>query len=160
MAEELSRIADALDRMSPAPLSAPDFESADAFLWNVSPDRLTPVTSISRVKLDLLIGINRSRDTLLQNTFQFAQGFGANNALLWGARGMGKSSLIKAVQGKLGALRGRRLGRGGAGGSPREWWVGSKRKHRSAACKDTAQRTALRQMWTTNPDSTRVKSLD
>ena len=97
MAEELSRIADALDRMSPAPLSAPDFESAEAFLWNVSPDRLTPVTSISRVKLDLLIGINRSRDTLLQNTLQFAQGFGANNALLWGARGMGKSSLVKAV---------------------------------------------------------------
>ena len=97
MAEELSRIADALDRMSPAPLSAPDFESAEAFLWNVSPDRLTPVTSISRVKLDLLIGIKRSRDTLLQNTLQFAQGFGANNALLWGARGMGKSSLVKAV---------------------------------------------------------------
>ena len=97
MAEELSRIADALDRMSPAPLSAPDFESAEAFLWNVSPDRLTPVTSVSRVKLDLLIGIKRSRDTLLQNTLQFAQGFGANNALLWGARGMGKSSLVKAV---------------------------------------------------------------
>ena len=97
MAEEISRIADALDRMSPAPLSAPDFESAEAFLWNVLPDRLSPVTSISRVKLDLLIGINRSRDTLLQNTLQFAQGFGANNALLWGARGMGKSSLIKAV---------------------------------------------------------------
>ena len=97
MAEELSRMADALDRMSPAPLSAPDFESAEAFLWNVSPDRLTPITSISRVKLDLLIGINRSRDTLLQNTLQFAQGFGANNALLWGARGMGKSSLVKAV---------------------------------------------------------------
>ena len=97
MAEELSRMADALDRMSPAPLSAPDFESAEAFLWNVSPDRLTPITSISRIKLDLLIGINRSRDTLLQNTLQFAQGFGANNALLWGARGMGKSSLVKAV---------------------------------------------------------------
>ena len=97
MADELCRIADALDRMSPAPLSAPDFESAEAFLWNVLPDRLTPVTSISRVKLDLLIGINRSRDTLLQNTLQFAQGFGANNALLWGARGMGKSSLVKAV---------------------------------------------------------------
>ena len=97
MAEELSRIADALDRISPVPLSAPDFESAEAFLWNVSPDRLTPVTSVSRVKLDLLIGINRSRDTLLQNTLQFAQGFGANNALVWGARGMGKSSLVKAV---------------------------------------------------------------
>ncbi len=97
MAEDLSRIADALDRMAPAPLSAPDFESAEAFVWHVAPDRLTPVTSISRVELDLLVGINRSRDTLLQNTLQFSQGFGANNALLWGARGMGKSSLVKAV---------------------------------------------------------------
>lgn len=101
MAEELSRIADALDRMSPTPLSAPDFESAEAFLWNISPDRLTPVKSISRIKLDLLIGINRSRDTLLQNTLQFAQGLGANNALLWGARGMGKSSLVKAVHAQV-----------------------------------------------------------
>ena len=99
MAEDLSRIADALDRMAPAPLSAPDFECAEAFVWHVAPDRLTPVTSISRVELNLLVGINRSRDILLQNTLQFSQGFGANNALLWGARGMGKSSLVKAVHG-------------------------------------------------------------
>tara|TARA_B100001057_G_C22776242_1_gene921686 strand:+ start:434 stop:1270 length:837 start_codon:yes stop_codon:yes gene_type:complete len=97
MAEDLSRIADALDRMAPVPLSVPDFESAEAFVWHVAPDRLTPIRSISRIELDLLVGINRSRDTLLQNTLQFARGFGANNALLWGARGMGKSSLIKAV---------------------------------------------------------------
>ncbi len=99
MAEDLSRIADALDRMAPAPMSAPDFENAAAFVWHVAPDRLTPVKSISRVELDLLVAINRSRDTLLQNTLQFAKGFGANNALLWGARGMGKSSLVKAVHG-------------------------------------------------------------
>ena len=101
MVEDLSRIADALDRMAPEPLSAPDFECADAFVWHVAPDRLTPVTSISRIALELLVGINRSRDTLLKNTLQFAQGFGANNALLWGARGMGKSSLVKAVHGHV-----------------------------------------------------------
>jgi predicted AAA+ superfamily ATPase len=99
MADELSRIADALDRMAPAPLSSPDFDSAEAFVWHVAPDRLVPVKEVSRVALDLLVGINRSRDTLLQNTMQFAKGFGANNALLWGARGMGKSSLVKAVHG-------------------------------------------------------------
>ena len=101
MADELSRIADALDRMAPAPLSSPDFDSAEAFVWHVAPDRLVPVKEVLRVALDLLVGINRSRDTLLQNTMQFAKGFGANNALLWGARGMGKSSLIKAVHAKI-----------------------------------------------------------
>ena len=91
------RIAAALERMAPAPLAAPDFDSADAFLWQTAPERLTPVTKVSRVDFDLLVGINRSRDTLLANTRQFAKGFPANNALLWGARGMGKSSLVKAV---------------------------------------------------------------
>ncbi|AZV80350.1 ATP-binding protein [Parasedimentitalea marina] len=97
----LTRIADALERMSPAPLAAPDFEAASAFVWHVEPERLEPVTDISRVDLDLLVGINRSRDTLLENTRRFAQGFAANNALLWGARGMGKSSLVKAIHGTL-----------------------------------------------------------
>ncbi len=101
MADPLDRIAAALERMSPAPLDAPDFNSADAFVWHVSPDRLEPVTKINRVDLDLLVGINRSRDTLLSNTLQFAKGLPANNALLWGARGMGKSSLVKAVHGAV-----------------------------------------------------------
>ena len=97
----LNRIADALDRMAPAPLAAPDFAKAPAFVWQVEPDRLEPVAQVNRVDLDLLVGINRSRDTLLDNTRRFAAGFKANNALLWGARGMGKSSLVKAVHGTL-----------------------------------------------------------
>ncbi|MEX0305373.1 MAG: ATP-binding protein [Leisingera sp.] len=97
----LTRIAEALERMSPAPLETPDFNAASAFVWHVGPERLEPVQTVNRVDLDLLVGINRSRDTLLDNTRRFAQGFAANNALLWGARGMGKSSLVKAVHGSL-----------------------------------------------------------
>ena len=95
--EPLDRIAAALERMSPAPLTAPDFSVADAFVWHVAPDRLEPVAEVSRVDMGLLVGIDRARDTLLANTRQFARGLPANNALLWGARGMGKSSLVKAV---------------------------------------------------------------
>ncbi|GLO71018.1 ATPase [Phaeobacter inhibens] len=97
----LTRIADALERMAPAPLKAPDFGAASAFVWHVAPDRLEPVNRVTRVELELLLGIDRARDTLLDNTRRFAAGFGANNALLWGARGMGKSSLVKAIHGKL-----------------------------------------------------------
>ena len=97
----LTRIADALERMAPAPLAAPDFGAAPAFVWHVEPDRLEPVADVNRVDVDLLVGIDRSRDTLLDNTRRFANGFKANNALLWGARGMGKSSLVKAIHGTL-----------------------------------------------------------
>ncbi|SHM42301.1 hypothetical protein SAMN05443432_107139 [Roseovarius litoreus] len=97
MSDPLDRIAAALERMAPAPLSAPDFDAADAFVWHVEPDRLEPVPHVARVEMDLLVGIDRSRDTLLANTRHFARGLPANNALLWGARGMGKSSLVKAV---------------------------------------------------------------
>ncbi|MDE9451733.1 ATP-binding protein [Aliiroseovarius sp. Z3] len=100
-ADALTRIADALERMSPAPLSAPDFGAADAFVWHTAPDRLEPVPKVNRVAIELLIGVNRSRDTLLENTLQFARGLPANNALLWGARGMGKSSLVKAVHAEV-----------------------------------------------------------
>jgi predicted AAA+ superfamily ATPase len=99
--QTLSRIADALERMSPAPLETPDLSAARAFVWHVAPDRLEPVTRINRVDLNLLVGIDRARNTLLENTRRFAQGHAANNALLWGARGMGKSSLVKAVHGAL-----------------------------------------------------------
>ncbi|CUH50630.1 ATP-binding protein [Shimia marina] len=97
----LTRIAEALERLSPAPLAAPDFAAADGFVWHVDPDRLEPVAQINRVALDLLVGIDRSRDTLLDNTRQFARGLPANNALLWGARGMGKSSIVKAVHAQV-----------------------------------------------------------
>ena len=93
----LNRIALALERMSPIPLMSPDFNQVDAFLWHTSPDQLEPIATVSRVDLSLLVGIDRSRDTLLNNTSRFANGMPANNALLWGARGMGKSSLVKAV---------------------------------------------------------------
>lgn len=96
-ADPMERIADALERLAPAPLTVPDFGVADAFVWHVSPDRLEPVGSVNRVDMGLLVGIDRSRDTLLENTRQFARGLPANNALLWGARGMGKSSLVKAA---------------------------------------------------------------
>jgi len=95
------RIASALERMSPAPLPAPDFGAASAFVWHVDPDRLEPVPRVAKVDLDLLIGIDRARDTLLDNTARFAAGYAANNALLWGARGMGKSSLVKAVHAEV-----------------------------------------------------------
>ena len=96
-ADALARIAEALERMAPAPLAAPDYSQAAAFVWHVDPDRLIPVARVNRVDLSLLVGIERARDTLLANTMQFAAGLPANNALLWGARGMGKSSLVKAV---------------------------------------------------------------
>ena len=95
--DPLDRIVLALERMSPAPLKAPDFTATEAFLWHTCPDQLEPITKVSLVDLSLLVGIDRSRDTLLENTLRFAKGMPANNALLWGARGMGKSSLVKAV---------------------------------------------------------------
>ncbi|WP_339767401.1 ATP-binding protein [uncultured Pseudosulfitobacter sp.] len=99
--DPMDRIAAALERMAPAPQPAPDFDAASAFVWHTGPDRLDPVHQISRVPLNLLVGNDRSRDTLLANTTQFARGLPANNALLWGARGMGKSSLVKAVHGAV-----------------------------------------------------------
>ncbi|MDO5528853.1 MAG: ATP-binding protein [Paracoccus sp. (in: a-proteobacteria)] len=97
----LTRIAEALERLAPAPAPPPDFGAAEGFVWHPDPDRLTPVPSIARVGLGQLVGIDRARDTLLANTLQFAEGFAANNALLWGARGMGKSSLVKAVHAEV-----------------------------------------------------------
>ncbi|MDG1448922.1 MAG: ATP-binding protein [Ascidiaceihabitans sp.] len=95
--DPMDRIAQALERLAPAPLPAPDFSSATAFVWHTQPDRLEAVPKVARVALNLLVGVDRSRDTLLANTRQFAKGLPANNALLWGARGMGKSSLVKAI---------------------------------------------------------------
>ena len=99
--ESLKRIAEALERLAPAPAAAPDFAAAEAFVWHVAPDRLEPVGKVARVGLPLLVGIDRARDILLANTRQFAKGHPANNALLWGARGMGKSSLVKAIHAEV-----------------------------------------------------------
>lgn len=100
MNDPLERIAAALERLAPAPAPAPDW-SAEAFAWHTAPDRLEPVARVARVDIGLLIGVDRSRDTLLANTRHFAAGLPANNALLWGARGMGKSSLVKAVHAQV-----------------------------------------------------------
>ena len=104
--ELLKRIADALDRLAPdsAVMTVPD--GADAFVWHAERERLEPVARVNRLDLGLLVGIERSRDTLLENTRRFAEGFPANNALLWGARGMGKSSLVKAIHGTVAAETG------------------------------------------------------
>jgi uncharacterized protein len=93
----VERIADALERLAPSAPAAPDFAAAAAFAWHPDGRRLTPVVHVNRVEMSLLKGIDRVRDLLLENTERFAKGLPANNALLWGARGMGKSSLVKAV---------------------------------------------------------------
>lgn len=93
----LERIADALERLSPPPLRAVSFDAADAFIWQADSNRFEPVPEVSRVPLKLLKGIDRTAGILLDNTRRFAAGFPANNALLWGSRGMGKSSLVKAA---------------------------------------------------------------
>src|SRR4051812_46334632 len=97
----LTRIADALERAAPPAPQAPDFAAADAFVWQADARRLAPVPRVSRIDMALLRGIDRVRDTLAENTQRFAQGLPANNALLWGARGMGKSSLVKAVHAEI-----------------------------------------------------------
>jgi predicted AAA+ superfamily ATPase len=95
----LQRIALALERLAPPPQAVPELSVADAFVWEHQ--TLRPVRKVARVDLDLLQGIDRVRDILLDNTSRFAQGLPANNALLWGARGMGKSSLVKAMHARL-----------------------------------------------------------
>ena len=97
----LRRVADALERISPAANPATDIAAADAFVWHADRQWLEPVKAINRVDLDLLRGIDRVRDILLDNTRRFASGFSANNVLLWGARGTGKSSLVKALHGEI-----------------------------------------------------------
>jgi uncharacterized protein len=93
----LTRIANALERLAPPPPSGPDFLAAEAFVWHPERRRLGPVAHVNRVEMSLLKGIDRVRDLLVENTERFARGLPANNALLWGARGMGKSSLVKAA---------------------------------------------------------------
>jgi predicted AAA+ superfamily ATPase len=95
--EQLSRITDALERLAPAPQEVMDLGSADAFVWQPTPPRLVPVAKVSRVDIALLQGVERQKQILLDNTLRFARGLPANNAMLWGARGMGKSSLVKAT---------------------------------------------------------------
>jgi hypothetical protein len=112
-ARALERVADALERLAPGAPAAPPFAAADAFSWHPDGRRLVPVARVNRVEMSLLKGIDRMRDVLLENTERFARGLPANNALLWGARGMGKSSLVKAVHASVNAAHGRRRGSDG-----------------------------------------------
>jgi uncharacterized protein len=101
----LERVAAALERLAPRRAAAADFNATDAFIWH--PDgRLAPVARVNRVEMSLLKGIDRVRDVLVENTERFAKGLPANNALLWGARGMGKSSLVKATHAGVNASLG------------------------------------------------------
>jgi len=110
--ELLERIASALERLAPQAVFRPDFSQAEGFIWHTRPDGFQPVGQINRVPLGLLKGLDRAAEQLLENTRRFASGYPANNALLWGARGMGKSSLVKAAHAQV--LRELDLGKAGA----------------------------------------------
>ena len=93
----VTRIAQALDRLAPPPPPPLSLDGADAFVWHPNPAHLAPVPRVSRVDIAQLKGVERQKHILLDNTQRFASGYSANNAMLWGARGMGKSSLVKAI---------------------------------------------------------------
>ncbi len=99
----LERIAAALERLAPPAPIPVDMRAADAFVWHPSPAQLAPVKKVSRVDISLLVGVERQKSLVLANTLQFARGLPANNAMLWGARGMGKSSLVKAAHAQANA---------------------------------------------------------
>jgi uncharacterized protein len=101
----LRRIAEALDRLAPPPAPPVDLAAADAFVWHADRCWLEPVSEVNRIEIGLLRGIDRVRDILLDNTRRFAAGLPANNVLLWGARGTGKSSLVKAAHAAVNAER-------------------------------------------------------
>lgn len=105
----LQRVADALERLAPPRPPANDLDAADAFVWHAEREWLEPVPTVNRVEISLLKGIDRVRDILIDNTERFAKGLPANNVLLWGARGMGKSSLVKAAHAAVNAERARSL---------------------------------------------------
>ena len=101
----IERIARAIERLGPREVDRPDFAGGDAFVWEAETQGFLPVKTVNRVPLSLLKGIDGARDTLLANTVRFARGLPANNALRWGARGMGKSSLVKAVHAEVAGLK-------------------------------------------------------
>ncbi len=111
LSASLERIARALERIAPPAPARPDFGAAEAFIWQADPEAFLAVAQVNRVPIALLKSVTSMRDTLLANTERFARGLPANNALLWGARGMGKSSLVKAVHAEV---RQRLLAEGGA----------------------------------------------
>lgn len=105
LVDRLDHLLSLIERAVPPVTAPPDFTAADAFVWHSQGNRFQPVARVNRVDLSLLKGIDRLRDILVENTERFAEGLPANNVLLWGARGMGKSSLIKAVHADVGRSR-------------------------------------------------------
>ncbi|MBI0003286.1 ATP-binding protein [Bartonella sp. M0177] len=98
---KLDQLIAILSRMAPAEAKPLDMDHCDCFVWNPDKLALTPVKHVNRIDIDLIKGVDQARDALIENTRQFANGLPANNVLLWGARGMGKSSLVKSVQAKI-----------------------------------------------------------
>ena len=105
LTDRLERLIAAVARLAPAEMPDPDFDAADCFVWSPEPGSLEPVTRVNRVDIGLIRGVDRVRDILVDNTERFAAGLPANNVLLWGARGMGKSSLVKAAHASINAHR-------------------------------------------------------
>src|SRR3954453_20272425 len=105
LAPLLYRIADALERLAPTPVVINDLDAADAFVWHADREWLEPVHGVNRVEIGLLRGIDRVRDILVENTRRFAEGLPANNVLLWGARGTGKSARVKATHAAINAAQ-------------------------------------------------------
>lgn len=103
LSEKLDRLIDAVSRLAPPQAPKTDLTAVDCFVWQADPGYLEPIARVNRVDIGLIRGVDRVRDILFDNTERFASGFAANNVLLWGARGMGKSSLVKAVHAEINA---------------------------------------------------------
>jgi len=101
---KLDQLIAAIERLGPQPVTAPNFAGADCFVWSAERSTLDPVRQVNRVEIGLIKGVDRVRDILVENTERFARGLPANNVLLWGARGMGKSSLVKAAHATINHL--------------------------------------------------------
>jgi uncharacterized protein len=101
--QKIDRLVAALERLAPRAPAAPDFDAADCFVWSDDPGELVPVPRVNRIDISLIKGVDRVRDILVENTERFTAGLPANNVLLWGARGMGKSSLVKATHAAINA---------------------------------------------------------
>ncbi|VVT12501.1 ATP-binding protein [Hoeflea sp. EC-HK425] len=100
---ELTRLSRAVESLAPARLAENDFDAAQCFVWNAEAAHLAPVAKPNRIDIGLIKGVDHVRDILVDNTRRFARGLPANNVLLWGARGMGKSSLVKSAHAELAA---------------------------------------------------------
>jgi predicted AAA+ superfamily ATPase len=111
LSRKLDRLVEAVERLAPAAPPPADLSRADCFVWSAEAGVLEPVTRVNRVAIDLIRGVDRVKDILVDNTERFARGLPANNVLLWGARGMGKSSLVKAAHAQINAAP-------AAGGAP------------------------------------------